>query len=174
MRNPHKASRVNKGPDADDRFTPRYLIEALHQEFKFTVDAAGHRNSPATNIIHLYWGGLKAGGMDGLQQSWRRDRVWVNPPFSDIQAWVEKANAEMQAGCKLVVMLMPWNRQEQPFWQRYIEPFRDGKIYLGGLATIITRALSPRVRYGNPKDPEGKKAGSPNFPSGLVIWRANN
>lgn len=171
-RNPHKASRVNKGPSADDRFTPRYLIEALHKEFRFTLDAAGNIKSPATQIISSWPG-------DGLVVSWKNERVFCNPPYSQIPRWVEKATLEMDAGgCALVVMLLPWNRQEQPWWQHYIEMGRDGRLpNLNSRITTIALGggqygVKGRVKYGTPADPEGKRPhNSPSFGSGLVIWR---
>jgi len=177
MRNPHKASRVNKGPEADNRFTPRALVKALHEEFHFTVDVAGHPLAPATEIIGNVW---TFPTVDGVIRSWARHRVWCNPPFSDIAAWVRKAHTEVcvHRQCPLVVMLLPWNRQEQGWWQQYIEPWRDTPGYAGD-STIQTIALGGgkygavgRVKYGTPEDPEGRHhKNSPNFGSGLVIWR---
>jgi hypothetical protein len=59
----------------------------------------------------------------GLEVDWSGHTVWVNPPFSDLKPWVHKAHRT--ADCT-VAMLLPANRTEQPFWQRYIEPYRDG------------------------------------------------
>lgn len=174
-RNPHKASRVNKGPSADDRFTPRYLIEALHKEFSFNVDAAGNPLAPAYDVIGRRWGPGVVGAEDALALDWVGKKVFVNPPFSQIPAWVEKAHVEARVGCLLIVMLLPWNRQEQPFWHAFIECRRDGKLLAGQEPfTVETRAIKGRVKYGTPDDPEGKRPhNSPNFGSGLVIWRRN-
>lgn len=173
--NPHKASRVNKGPGADDRFTPRYLIEALHEEFRFNADAAGNKQAPSARVIGGCWD--PRDGVDGLALPWIGCRVFCNPPFSNIPSWVEKATYENRAGCPLIVMLLPWNRQEQPWWQKEIEPYRDSQK----MPNITTIALGGgqygvkgRVKYGTPADPEGKRPkNSPNFSSGLVIWRGN-
>lgn len=44
---------------------------------------------------------------DGLTQAWF-GRVWLNPPFSEKRAWVEKAREEVDAGdAELVVVLLP-------------------------------------------------------------------
>lgn len=61
---------------------------------------------------------------DGLAQSWAGERVWCNPPFSDLRPWVVKAWQESR-GCPVIVMLLPANRCEQRWWQELVEPFRD-------------------------------------------------
>jgi len=57
-------------------------------------------------------------------QSWAGERVWCNPPFSDLRPWVVKAWQESR-GCPVIVMLLPANRCEQRWWQELVEPFRD-------------------------------------------------
>lgn len=53
-----------------------------------------------------------------------RQRVWVNPPYSRIGHWVDKAWREHEA-CDGIVMLLPANRTEQGWWQQMVEPYRD-------------------------------------------------
>lgn len=61
---------------------------------------------------------------DGLRQSWAGERVWCNPPYSNIGAWVEKAWEE-HGTADGIAMLLPANRCEQSWWQRHVEPCRD-------------------------------------------------
>jgi hypothetical protein len=55
-------------------------------------------------------------GQDGLSLPWF-GRVFVNPPFSDIEPWIEKAFSE-RTGIKSATFLLPANRMEQPWAQR--------------------------------------------------------
>jgi phage N-6-adenine-methyltransferase len=61
---------------------------------------------------------------DGLRQSWSGERVWCNPPYSNIGLWVEKAWQEHETADG-IAMLLPANRTEQSWWQRWVEPHRD-------------------------------------------------
>lgn len=151
----------------NERFTPRELIVALHREHSFTVDAASHPDSPAAQVIGKHW--TKAD--DGLEERWRGERVFCNPPFDDVPTWVEKAHQEMnEGGCQLVVMLLPATRTEQPWWHLFVEPFRDGRA--AGPVSLTTRFLESRTRFGYPEDPEGEKSGSPPFGCVLLVWRS--
>lgn len=152
--------------DPDERFTPRALVSELHAKHRFSVDAASHPESPAAQIIGKHW----TKEQDGLKQAWRGQRIFVNPPFSELSTWVAKADSEVRDnGCPLVVMLLPATRTEQPWWQKYVEPVRDSSAGI-----VRTRFLRGRTRFGQPGDPEGEQAGSPPFGCVLVIWEGMN
>lgn len=142
----------------DDRRTPDEVWLPLHEEFGFTLDAAASAdNAKCARFFTI--------ADDGLAQSWAWDRVWCNPPYSDLGAWVAKANFEVWKGCKLVVMLLPANRTEQGWWQEHVEPHRRAGL-------IETRFLPGRIRFDVPEgtysDPRGNR---PPFGNVLLIWR---
>lgn len=149
--------------EPNERFTPRALIADLHRFNQFTVDAASNPKSPAARVIGRFW----TKEDDGLEESWRGERVFVNPPFDACEEWVEKASREFAAGCELIVMLLPAVRTEQSFWQDWIEPFRDQPG-----SPIRTKFLRGRTSFGYPNDPEGEHSGSPEFGCVLVTWDA--
>jgi phage N-6-adenine-methyltransferase len=73
---------------------------------------------------------------NGLAQPWDAQHVWCNPPYSKIAPWVAKAHewrmhrngalgprAERSDAATLL-MLLPANRTEQPWWQQHVEPYR--------------------------------------------------
>lgn len=74
--------------------------------------------------------------------------------------------------CDLVVMLLPANRTEQPFWQRLVEPFRD-RAPLDGI-TLTSRFLPGRLRFGMPASYQlarSRKGGDrPPFGCLLLTW----
>lgn len=43
------------------------------------------------------------GEMDGLEEDWR-DYTFVNPPFKDLQAWLEKAQREAEKGFEIILL----------------------------------------------------------------------
>jgi len=102
----------------DDRETPPYIFDPLHAEHGFTLDAAA---APHNAKLARYF----TREIDGLVQSWAGERVWCNPPYSQLRQWTAKALAEVATGCPLVVLLLPANRTEQSWWQEMIEPVRD-------------------------------------------------
>lgn len=100
---------------ADDRATTDEVFAPLHERFGFTIDVAA---SASNAKLPRYFDA----DADGLSQPWGGERVWCNPPYSDVRPWIEKAWAE---GSELVVMLLPANRTEQGWWQDLVEPYRD-------------------------------------------------
>lgn len=115
---------------------------------------------------------------DGLIRPWHGN-VYVNPPFSNIEAWVIKAWDEMVEGkARSITMLLPANRTEQPWWQVNIEPWRDAKSktpkeYFG--IKLETHFLPGRTKFGSPGETEGllTKHKSPPFACCLLHWSRN-
>jgi len=68
---------------SDEWWTPPWLFEALG--LRFDLDPCGHEGAdvPAHKIYTL------AAGQDGLRLPWS-GRVFLNPPYSDTTAWVDK------------------------------------------------------------------------------------
>lgn len=139
--------------DVDERATPSELFAVLDRRFRFTVDAAALACN--TKLLR-YW----TPAVNGLEQDWTGERVWCNPPFSDIEPWVRKAS---ESAAELAVMLTPANRTELGWWQEYIEPKRDRG---NGLSVEFLRG---RIRFGL-----GGAAPLPNtrppFGCCLLIW----
>jgi phage N-6-adenine-methyltransferase len=114
---PQQISTRGARPHVDDRATDPELFARLHKRFNFSIDVAAlPHNTKCARYFTL--------AEDGLEQSWSGERVWCNPPYSDIQPWLEKAWLECNAA-DLIVLLLPANRTEQGWWQKWIEPYRD-------------------------------------------------
>lgn len=147
--------------ERDNLGTDPTLFAKLHERFWFTLDVAA---SPANAKCRRFFT-LED---DGLTKSWSLERVWCNPPYSDIRAWVEKAWAEWNQGRptrpQVIVMLLPANRPEQAWWQELVEPYRDRG---DGFRTEFLRG---RQRFVMP----GAEAIGPNerppFGCVLLIW----
>lgn len=139
----------------DDRATDPQMWAQLDARFGFTIDVA----ASADNARHERY---YTAAEDGLAQSWRRERVWCNPPYSDIAPWIVKA---WHSSAELVVMLLPANRTEQSWWQDLIEPYRDSG------SSLTVEFIRGRLRFLRP----GERTHSPNrrppFGCCLAIWQ---
>lgn len=169
---PNAVKRRGVDDTIDDRETPPCVFDPLHAEFGFTLDAAaGHHNAKTPRYYTLeggYFespreGRLSWNAFNGLTGPWGENVVWCNPPFSGVRPWVEKAWAERAA---TVVLLLPNNRAEQPFWQQLIEPHRDRPG-----SCLTTRNLPKRRPFLHRGAGIGNRT-SKNPPFGLiaVIW----
>jgi phage N-6-adenine-methyltransferase len=148
----------------DDRAILHEHFYPLNAKYRFTIDAAA---SAENAVLLRYW----TKEDDALAQRWTNERVWCNPPYSDMATWVKKAWAEMyNGGCELIVMLVSANRTEQGWWQQHVEPFRDRRTAYRGV-TLRTEFQATRWRFKWPADrivpPKGDR---PPFGLALLIW----
>ncbi|MDQ0035905.1 phage N-6-adenine-methyltransferase [Variovorax boronicumulans] len=156
---PQQVGKRGASDRVDERITPAWLYESYHARFGFTLDAAANEaNAKAVKHFDLE--------SDGLTQPWAPHRVWCNPPYSNLGGWLAKAHAEFQAGCPVIVMLLPANRTEQAWWQDHIEPYRDRGIFMR------VEFLRRRFNFGMPGNLEGKFHSSPPFGCVAVIFEA--
>lgn len=118
---PQQTGKRGARDDIDDRGTDPALFAELSERFGgFTLDVAA--SSANAKCEHFY-----SIDDDGLFWPWH-GKVWCNPPYSNLNAWVAKAQQEMAPGRlepELIVMLVPASRTEQAWWQDHVEPYRD-------------------------------------------------
>lgn len=147
--------------DTDTRITPDEIFAPLHRHHRFTIDVAA---SAANARVPRFFDRAA----NGLARSWRDEVAWANPPFSGLQDWVRKAFHEVrEGGCLKVVLLLPANRTEQPWWHDYVEPYRDQPD-----GFCRTKFIPRRRSFGTSGNPTGKYAGSPPFGIVLVTYEA--
>ena len=144
---------------SDDWATPPDVFARLNERFGFTLDAAA---SPANAKCERYFTPAE----NGLSQSWAGERVWCNPPFSDIILWIRKAWDEWQSGAKTIVMIVPANRTDRTWWHEHVEPFRD--LRSPALRVEFLRGRVYFIRPGADPDADGER---PEFGCCLLIWR---
>ena len=138
----------------DDRATDPQFWAQLDERFHFTIDVA----ASAENARHERY---YTAEQDGRAQSWVGERVWCNPPYSDIAPWIVKA---WHSDAPLVVMLLPANRTEQAWWQILIEPYRDRG------AQLTVEFLRGRLRFLRPGERTIGPNRRPPFGCCLAIW----
>ena len=157
---PQQTQRSGANRAVDDRALPKLEFARLNDRFRFSIDvAASALNAKLPRFF--------TEADDGLTQSWARERVYCNPPFSDIGPWITKAWAERRAD--LIVMLLPANRTEQKWWQDGIEPFRDQP-----LSPLSIEFLPGRQRFLKPGQSEIGPNERPPFGLCLAIWDRSN
>lgn len=142
-------------PHVDDRALPPEDFALLHARFDFTLDAAAAEHNAKTPRFFT-------AESDGLSQPWDGERVYCNPPYSNIRPWIEKAWREPTA---LVVMLLPANRTEQTWWQELIEPKRDEDG-----SRLRVEFLKGRMRFIKPGAESVGPNERPPFGCCLCIW----
>jgi phage N-6-adenine-methyltransferase len=142
--------------EVDDRALPEADFEKLNLRFGFTIDAAAATHNRKLERFYSIEN-------SGLLASWAGERVYCNPPFSNIRPWIEKA--WLETDCPLIVMLLPANRTEQTWWQALVEPTRDRPG-----SPLRVEFLPGRMRFLNPGETGVKPNSRPPFGCCLLIW----
>lgn len=144
----------------DDRAITLQDFLPLHEKYQFTIDTAASKGNAR---LPRYWTAKE----DALTKSWAGERVWCNPPYSDIRTWVDKAWIEWRSddSPELIVMLLPANRTEQAWWQDLVEPYRHHAV-----EPLRVEFLRGRMRFERPNAIIGPKGDRPPFGCCLLIW----
>ena len=71
--------------------TPQWLFDALDKEFGFTLDPC---SDGANNKCVKFYTGQE----NGLLRDWGTETVFMNPPYSECEAWMHKAYSAAQGG----------------------------------------------------------------------------
>lgn len=141
-------------PLSDEWATPRWLFDHFDAEFHFTLDACAKPwNAKCSEYVTAttpFWHPWVQGSV-----------VWMNPPYSDLSAWMRKAYIESSQRGSLVVCLVPCV-PDRKWWSDQVE----GKAEVRHL----TRSLLPTGRVHFEKE-DGTSGRAP-FPSCIVVYRA--
>ncbi len=133
--------------------TPRALFDQYDQRYRFTVDAAADRHNHLTPV----WFGPGGTHEDALTAPWQHERVWLNPPYSQTAAFLQRAVEAVLAPlpAELVVVLIP-ARTDTRYFHEIILPH----------ATEI-RFIRGRLRFGG-------AVNSAPFPSIVIVFDNRN
>jgi phage N-6-adenine-methyltransferase len=150
-------------PDFDNRSITDADFAPLQKRFRFSIDAAASQDNAK---LPRFW----TVDDDALSQSWVSERVWCNPPYSNIRPWIEKAwtHRGVTKRAELIVMLLPANRTEQAWWQDLVEPSLRDRFPV----TFRCEFLRGRMRFDRPDAVIGPKGDRPPFGCCLLIWGA--
>lgn len=127
---------------SDEWTTPPDLFQGLTREFKFTLDPCStHENALCSHHYTIV--------ENGLSKDWGDNVVFMNPPYSNVAAWMKKAYQSSRNGAT-VVSLIP-ARTDTNFWHEFAT---KGEI----------RLIRGRLKFS------GSRTSAP-FPSAIVIFR---
>jgi phage N-6-adenine-methyltransferase len=137
--------------------TPWWLFDAVQRKYSITfkLDVCANR---ATAKCAEYFS-LQERGENSLQRPWSAMN-WCNPPYSDIQPWVEKAAFEAGIG-NTTVMLIP--DKPEVGWMRHARSKADTVVHMTSRIKFIRPNGEPFL------DSKGKEQG-PKFPVCLVFF----
>ena len=113
----------------DDWSTPRDVYESLNDEFRFTLDPC-----PLGEVDHV-----------AFLRSWQGERVFCNPPYSEIGKWIAKAYE-----AELAVFLVP-SRTDTRWWHDH------------AMTASEIRFIRGRLKFGDAKN-------SAPFPSVILVF----
>lgn len=128
--------------DSDEWGTPQWLFDSLHKEFGFTLDPCC---TPELAKCETFYTMRE----NGLLKDWGTHTVFMNPPYSEVAAWMRKAYGAAQEGAT-VVCLIP-ARTDTSWWHEY------------AMKSEI-RLLRGRLKFGDAEN-------SAPFPSAVVVFR---
>ena len=149
---------------SDEWETPDWLYNLLFDEFSFGIDAAATEE----NHLAFYWWDKEHSALEASwlipENSGKLTSVFLNPPYSQIAAFMKKAYEESLKGA-VVVCLIPC-RTDTRYWHSYV--MRAQEI----------RFIKGRLKFNNRTLPSYKEDGShkvssATFPSCVVIFDVN-
>lgn len=141
-----------KDNSKDDWETPPYFFKLLDDIFHFTLDpCATDKNHKCAQYYTKE--------ENGLLMNWGTERVFVNPPFSNIKEWTKKCyNEGRYSPNTIVVMIIP-SRTDTKYWHDYI--MRANEIWFcKKRVNFLRNGIKP-------------KAGA-TFPLAIVIFKSIN
>jgi len=137
------ATRLNRGmftSNSGEWETPQFFFDKLNRIFNFTLDPCATKENAKCKCFYTIED-------NGLEQSWKGHRVFMNPPYgNDIVHWVKKANDECTDA--LIIGLLP-ARVDTVWWHTYC-------------TSHFHTFLKGRLRFSG--------RGSATFPSAIVIF----
>ena len=128
--------------ETDSRFTPIDFIDALINAFgEISLDPCSHPLSPVPARLKVCLPD------DGLLAEWENEQhIYVNPPFSEFDRWLRKANETWEGGrVKKITVLMPTGRMD----------IREFALRSSSHATTLH--LVDRLHFASPSGQELKR-----------------
>jgi len=127
--------------NTDSWETPKYLYEELDQEFHFDLDPCPLE--PKYNGLEIDWVGS----------------IFVNPPYSQVYKWLEKAHLELNKGNATTIVFLVFTNTDTKWFHNLV--YNKAEL----------RFLKGRLKFKG-KNKKGEPASNSAMrPSMLVIFR---
>jgi site-specific DNA-methyltransferase (adenine-specific) len=145
---------------SDEYITPKWLFDKLNECYHFTLD-------PCANIINHQCDKYYTMEDDGLSKSWVNENVFINPPYSNIKAWIKKAHDESYISRKNYYVLLVPSRTDTRWFHDYVLD-----------CAIEVNFIRGRLKFDNPMFPSWRADGSHKvspapFPSMVIVYNAD-
>jgi len=127
----------------DEWATPQDFFDGLNKQYKFTLDPCATAQNTKCPKFYTQQD-------NGLIQDWSGNVVYVNPPYSNVKEWVNKALQESRKPNTTIVMLVA-ARTDTKFFHDYCT--KANQIYF----------IKGRLKFGG-------SANSAPFPSMVVVF----
>jgi phage N-6-adenine-methyltransferase len=108
-------SKIPKDFDTNEFETPPWFFNALNKEFAFQIDLAANKKN---TLCPIFLGPED----DSLSKDWHKlsdGYMFLNPPYSPLQPWIEKAQLEAERGARLV-MVVPMTTLNNRYFTKYL------------------------------------------------------
>jgi phage N-6-adenine-methyltransferase len=137
---------------SDEKETPIELFKELDDEFHFEIDVCALQdNYKCARYFHP--------SVNGLKQVWTPSICFMNPPYSNIPRWLDKARLEANNGA-IVVCILPVDSSTKWFhefiWNKTINKFRC------------------EIRFPDRRYSFGKYSNSAKFATMIAIFRPSD
>lgn len=145
----------------DNWQTPKALFEEYDLLYHFTVDAAADETN---HLLPKWWGpNSPVGVLDSLQHNWIGEVCWLNPPYSMVGEFIEKAAMELFLHDVTTVCLVP-SRTDTKWWHNCVWD-KDKWRWRNG---VWGNFLKGRVKFVDPTGRLGKHSAP--FPSVVLVF----
>lgn len=143
-----KTTKLMFSSESDEYGTPKEFFDSINSLYHFTLDAAA---SDKNHKCNKYFTKENS----SLDKDWSGETVWINPPYSNIEAFMKKAMEETRKNENTkVVMLVP-ARTDTKWFHKY------------GTKAAKILFIKGRLKFENSKN---KILNSAPFPSMLLYF----
>ncbi len=149
---PRPIATVGNDGAGDEWYTPRHIVRAVSQALGgIDVDPCAAANSP---VQANYCIDVRKGG-DGLRDAWPPGAAYVNPPYSDAAAWLQRCHDEASSG-RNIVALVPMRPETRAWWSH---------VWQAGAYVVQHRARLKFVAN------DGQTYGAGRIATAFICWR---
>lgn len=139
-----RSLKVHFSSNSDEHSTPQDFFDRVSKKAGgFSLDPCASSKNAKCSVYHTK-------EANGLTHSWKDHRVWMNPPYSGVSQWMEKAAKEATSNNATVYSLVP-ARTDTRWWRDHA--MKANEIHF----------ITGRLKFG------AAKTGAP-FPSALVVF----
>ena len=133
--------------DSDEYETPQWLFNLLNNVFHFELDPCAKPQIESQKRIKTRF--VMTQDFDGLTKTWNNYSTFVNPPYSKVRKWVEKAMIEFNERASNekkpapIVLLVPARTDTKWFHKIAEHPYCKLLLLKGRLKFHNTKTSAP-------------------------------